>query len=80
MLYEHYGYEFYVGLLSLSYLVVYTQNYNQHYKVSTFLLHENFVIMLNLHLIYVLNLNVVLQFNSSLYCERLKFTKKSFTK
>ena len=32
MLYEHYGCEFYIGLLSLSYLVVYTQNYNEHYK------------------------------------------------
>ena len=31
-LYEHYGCEFYIGLLSLSYLVVYTQNYNQPYK------------------------------------------------
>ena len=32
MLYEHYGCEFYIGLLTLSYLVAYTQNYNQHYK------------------------------------------------
>ena len=32
MLYEHYGYKIYIGLLSLPYLVAYTQNYNQHYK------------------------------------------------
>ena len=32
MLYEHYGCEFYIELLTLSYVVAYTQNYNQHYK------------------------------------------------
>ena len=67
MLYEHYGCEFYIGLLSLSYLVVYTQNYNHTIKVSTFLyvkfchhveftscLHDKFkTLYYNLTLVYI---------------------------
>ena len=75
MLYEHYGCEFYIGLLSLSYLVAYTQNYNHTIKVSAFLLHNFYhhVIpyQLNLHLIYVLSLETLYHnFESSLYYER----------
>ena len=68
--------KFYIGLLTSSYLVAYTQNYNQHYKHQYISITYNFVIMLNLHLIYVLNLKMLHHnLKSSLYYERLKFTK-----
>ena len=75
MLNEHYGCEFYIGLLSLSYLVAYRQNYNHTIKVSAFLLHKFYhrVIpyQLNLHPIYVLSLEALYHiFESSLYYKR----------